>query len=108
MNEPHNLGVIFGMVDISEQSANGYMEVVPNDAIGLTYNDLQSLPSESTHEWVNHSVNFVSTSCTHTQNIESYWNRMKIKLERMRGRHEHQLTRATCTRKDWPNSTTVV
>ena len=53
------------------------------------YNEV---PSVSTHDWVNHSVNFVSPSGTHTQNIESYWNRVKIKLKRMRGCHEHQLT----------------
>ena len=43
-------------------------------------------------EWVNHSIVFVNpTTGVHTQNVESYWNRVKIKLKIMRGCHEHQL-----------------
>ena len=34
---------------------------------------------------LNHSVEFVSPSGVHTQNVESYWNRSKMKLKRMRG-----------------------
>ena len=33
----------------------------------------------------NHSVEFVAHR-VHTQNMESYWNRIKTKLKRMRGR----------------------
>ena len=46
----------------------------------------------STHGTVNHSIKFVnSVTGVHTQNIESYWNRVKTKIKRMRGCHEHQL-----------------
>ena len=31
------------------------------------------------------------TTGTHTQNIESYWSRAKLKLKRMKGCHAHQL-----------------
>ena len=41
---------------------------------------------------VNHSVTFVDpTTGVHTQNVESYWCRVKTKLKRMRGCHAHQL-----------------
>ena len=39
-----------------------------------------------THDTVNHSQNFVDpVTGVHTQSIESYWNRMKIKLKSMLG-----------------------
>ena len=53
------------------------------------YNHMASLPNVSNHDVVNHSVEFVSPSGVHTQNVESY--RTKIKLKKMRGCHEHQL-----------------
>ena len=41
---------------------------------------------------VDHSITFVDPiTGTHTQHIESYWNRVKIKLKRMRGCHENQI-----------------
>ena len=43
------------------------------------------------YKTVNHSVEFVSPTGVHTQNIESYWNRVKTKFKRMKGCHEHQL-----------------
>ena len=56
------------------------------------YNRIASLPNVSNHGIVNHSIEFVNrTTGVHTQNVESYWNRVKIKLKRMRGCHEHQL-----------------
>ena len=40
----------------------------------------------------NHSVEFVDRQTgVHTQNIESYWNRTKIKQKRMRGCHKSHL-----------------
>ena len=44
------------------------------------------------HHTVNHSVEFVSrTTDVHTQNIESYWNRVKKRFKSMKGVHSHQL-----------------
>ena len=43
------------------------------------------LPNVSAHGTVNHSMEFVSPSGVHTQNIESYWNRTKMKLKRITG-----------------------
>ena len=100
-------------MDTSHTPSLGYMEVVPHrDANTLlplitahvapgtiihsdewaAYNQVQRLPNVSSHEVVNHSVNFVElTTGVHTQNVESYWNRVKTKLKRMRGCHGEQL-----------------
>ena len=50
-----------------------------------SYNQVGTLPNVSAHRTINHSVEFVSPSGVHTQNVESYWNRSKMKLKRMRG-----------------------
>ena len=51
-----------------------------------SYNGVSQLPNVSSHRTVNHSVEFVdSVTGVHTQNIESYWNRVKMKLKRMKG-----------------------
>ena len=56
------------------------------------YRNVQNLPNVSSHGTVNHSVTFVDpTTGVHTQNVESYWCRVKTKLKRMRGCHSHQL-----------------
>ncbi len=55
------------------------------------YRTVPTLPNVASHSTVNHSVTFVSSSGTHTQNIESYWSRAKLKLKRMKGCHAHQL-----------------
>ncbi len=105
---------VFGMVDTSHSPALGYMELVPrrNAATLLpiiqshvaartvihsdewaAYNGVAALPNVGSHATVNHSVEFVnSTTGTHTQNVESYWNRVKIKLKRMRGCHKDELS----------------
>ena len=50
------------------------------------YNNIQQLPTVQNHDTVNHSLEFVdSQTGVHTNHIESYWNRVKIKLKRMRG-----------------------
>ena len=57
-----------------------------------SYSCISSLPNVASHGTVNHSVTFVDpTTGVHTQNIESYWNRVKIKLKRMRGCHDEQI-----------------
>ena len=56
------------------------------------YRRVASLPNVSTHSVVNHSITFVDCSTgTHTQNIESYWSRVKRKLKHMKGCHLTQL-----------------
>ena len=44
------------------------------------------------HSSVNHSVEFVALSGTHTQNIESYWNRVKIRIKRINGCAEIEIS----------------
>ena len=104
---------VFGMVNTSHQPALGYMELVANrDAATLlpiiqahtatgsiihsdkwaSYRQVQQLGNVSQHATVNHSLNFVDpVTGVHTQHIESYWNRVKGKLKRMRGCHANQL-----------------
>ena len=104
---------VFGMVDTSHTPALGYMQIVSSrDATTLlpiiqshtaphttirsdqwaAYNHISRIPT-ITHEVINHSLHFVDpTTGVHTQNIESYWSRVKGKLKRMRGCHAHQLS----------------
>lgn len=101
------------MVDTSHQPALGYMEIVAQrDAATLlpiinahvapgttvwsdqwaAYRRVSTLPNVNNHASVNHSIEFVDpVTGVHTQNIESYWNRVKIKIKRMRGCHKEQL-----------------
>ena len=100
------------MVDTSYAPSVGFMQVVQSrDAATLlpiirhhvlpgtiihsdewsSYRRVAALSNVHTHETVNHSVEFVSSSGVHTQHVESYWNRVKTKLKRMKGCHEHQL-----------------
>ena len=100
------------MVDTLVSPSLGYMEIVNNRTAatllpiiqnhvhpGTTvwsdqwsaYGTVGSLANVSTHATVNHSVTFVAPSGVHTQNIESYWNTIKIKLKRMRGCTADQL-----------------
>ena len=93
-----------------ESPALGYKEVVPRrDAATLlpiisahtapgteinsdewaAYRTVHSLPNVSSHGVVNHSVK--PNTRVHTQNVESYWSRVKTKLKRMRGCHANQL-----------------
>ena len=55
------------------------------------YNRVSSLPGIAGHSTVNHSLHFVDPSTgIHTQNIESYRNRVKCKIKRMWGCHGHK------------------
>ena len=98
---------VFGLVDTSQTPALGYMEIVGRRDAGTllpiiqahvapgteihsdqweAYNGVADLPNVSTHSAVNHTYNFVDPiTGTHTQNVESYWNRIKTKLKRMKG-----------------------
>ena len=56
------------------------------------YSNVNSLTTVSRHRTVNHSLHFKDpVTGIHTQFIESYWNRVKIKLKRMRGCHRDEL-----------------
>ena len=100
------------MVDVSHAPALGYMEIVQDRQAATllpiiqqhvqrgtvihsdqwsSYSQVSTLPNVQQHETVNHSMEFVSPTGIHTQNIESYWNRVKTKIKRMKGCHEHQL-----------------
>ena len=94
---------VFGLVDTSQTPSFGYVEIVQRrDAATLlpiinahtAQGNVVSLP-ESTATTPNISSpsrHFVDpTTGVHTQNIESYWNRVKTKLKRMKGCHAHQL-----------------
>ena len=92
------------MVDTSHSPALGYVEIVsrrnaatllpiiqahtaPNTIIHSddwrAYSQVSTLPTVASHSVVNHSLHFVDpTTGTHTQNVESYWSRAKVKLKR--------------------------
>ena len=103
---------VFGLCDTSVSPAQGLMCIVPDRRAQTllpiiqrhvrtgsivhsdqwrAYDRVQQLPSVSTHDTVNHSVEFVSPTGVHTQNIESYWSRVKRKFKRMKGVHESML-----------------
>ena len=92
---------------MSQAPALGYTEIVPRrDATTLlpiiqahvapgtvihsdewaAYNCVASLPNVSSHGTVNHTYNFVDpTTGVHTQNVDSYWNRVKERLKWVKG-----------------------
>ncbi|XP_066936947.1 uncharacterized protein [Clytia hemisphaerica] len=99
---------VFGLADTQYTPAKGYMEIVnrrnrptltavinrvlnPNSVIHSdewrAYNRLRNfVPNCIQHDTVNHTYNFVDPlTGAHTQNIESYWNRFKLKLKAMKG-----------------------
>ena len=110
---PHHEKWVFGMVDVSQQPAMGYMEIVQQrDAPTLlpiiqaharagiiihsdqwaAYHNVGTLPGIVAHQTVNHSLEFINpVTSIHIQNVESYWNRVKGKLKHIKGCHAHQL-----------------
>ena len=59
---------------------------------GAMYNRVGTLPGVVSHGTVNHSIEFVnSITGVHIHNIESYWNRVKTKLKRMKDCHATEL-----------------
>ena len=104
---------LFGMVDVSQQLAMEYMQIVPDRTAQTllpiiqrhtlpnttvhsdqwqSYNRVQTLPNVSSYSTVNHSLHFVDPATgVHTQNIESYWGKVKLKFKRMKGCHASQL-----------------
>ena len=100
---------VFWMVGTSTSPALGYMEDVqrrdaaiinahtaPGSVIHsdmwAAYRRVQHLPPVTVQNTVNHSRNFVDpVTGVHTKSIESYWNRVKTKLKRVKGCHAHQL-----------------
>ena len=102
-----------GMVDTSQTPALGFMVTVIDRRVqtlfpimqrhlrsGTTvysdswvaYRSVQKLPAVSQYNMVNHSLNFVDpVTGVHMQNIESYWNWVKMKFKRIKGVHEAML-----------------
>ena len=99
------------MADTSTTPSHGYLAVVSRrDAATLppiiqahvqpgtiiwsdqwrAYSNVSGLPNVAGHETVNHSVEFKNpVTGVHTNNIESYWERVKDKLKKMKGcKHE--------------------
>ena len=64
------------------------MNIYPDLA---AYRNISHLPNVASHSTVNPSVEFVDPSGTHTQNIESYWCKVKMKLKRMKGCPEDEV-----------------
>ena len=56
------------------------------------HTEMQQLENVARHNVVNHSLHSVDpVTGVHTQHVESYWNRVKAKLKRMKGCHADQL-----------------
>ena len=98
---------------MSQQPALGYMQIVPDQTAQTllpiiqrhtlpnttvhsdqwqSYSRVQTLPNVSSYSAVNHSLHFVDpTTGVHTQNVESYWGRVKLKFKRRKGCQASQL-----------------
>ena len=69
-----------------------YLGTVIHSDEWAAYRNVTTLPNVASHHTVNHSISFVEPiTGTHTQHVESYWSRAKLKLKRMKGCHAHQL-----------------
>ncbi|KCZ79878.1 hypothetical protein H312_02728 [Anncaliia algerae PRA339] len=97
---------VFGIVDPSYAPARGYMEIVPDRSAATLLPIIRRICRTGTiihsDEWaaydqinrklgfihysVNHSLYFVDPNTgIHTQHIESYWNRQKLRIKNLRG-----------------------
>ena len=86
---------------VPDRSANTLLPIIQQHVkVGTTvhsdewaaYNRVQQLPPVAQYGVVNHSLHFVDPATgIHTQNVESYWNRVKGKFKRMKGVHETML-----------------
>ncbi|MGL5708373.1 MAG: IS1595 family transposase [Aeromonas sp.] len=96
---------VFGIVDTRFFPAKGYMEIVPNRSRETLMTIIRRHISEGSiihsdewqayanlnengyeHTTVCHKHHFVNPeNGTHTQHIESYWNRQKLKIKRSKG-----------------------
>ena len=103
---------VFGIVDTGHQPALGYMQIVPRrDAatlLPIIQSHVQSGAVVHSDEWraycriqsqlglqhhtVNHTIQFITPTGVHTNHIESYWNRAKMKIKAMRGCTEDELS----------------
>ena len=101
---------MFGIVDTSQSTALGYINIssrrnaatllgiIQNHlASGTTihsdmYNRVSSLPAVASNSTVNHYIELVNfMTGAYTQNVESYLNRVKPKLKRIKGCHANEL-----------------
>ena len=105
---------VFGMVDTAHTPSLGYMQLVDTrDAATLlpiirahtapgtiihsdewaAYSRMSRDIPHVQHVTVNHTIEFVNrTNGVHTQNIETYWNRVKKKFKTMMGVHAQPST----------------
>ena len=105
---------VFGLCNTSYSPALGIMCIVPNRSAQTllpiiqqhvrsgtviysdewaAYRRVQQLQPVSSHNTINHSLHFVDPATgVHTQNIESYWSRVKRRFKRMKGVHESMMS----------------
>lgn len=97
---------VLGIADSSRTPAIGYMEIVPDRSERTLLPIIERICRPGTiiasdqwrgylnitrelgleHRTVNHSLNFVNpVDGTHTQNIESYWGKQKLRIKSMKG-----------------------
>ena len=110
----HNPIWVFGMVDTQYTPAKGYIQVVPDRTRATLTNVINQrlagnvtihsdqwrgymnlplfVPNCVNHETVNHTANFIDpVTGAHTQNMESYWNKVKYDLKKMKGCRRNRL-----------------
>lgn len=96
---------VFGIVDTSFSPARGYMQIVERrdkeTLIGIIQAHVRPYTVVNSDEWaayaslsnhhyvhntVCHKYNFVNPETgTHTQHVESYWNRQKLRIKKAKG-----------------------